>query len=460
MPHVHLRSQRDHPHRATDRQSAHEKGCGRVGRRRFVEGQGGNQHRLSEMLPSARKLFPDANPLSRRTDDHVLPLPEVRSSMEGKLKPRLTKLKLTQMSHLRMLLFVLLAACMFMMLACSATAFEVVPNNTFHYFSRAHALTRAASSSTKSSSTTEPPFIFVVFLCIWKRPLLTHFVVDHFVHLAHSAARDHIRIDLFLVGSDEAETSSLAMSARAEVTIPATSPYFTRIAYVIHPNRPVGAKHQLGLESLRAHYLSRTGPGVKLPDAVAVFGSDDVVTGSFFTHARNALAGGGMTHVFGLRDVWFYQLQSRQLIYTAGYTSSRTPLANTVGCGRVLSWALLDAIRWRVWDKQRDRGLDQSAVRHVMNRFAFVPEVSIDVEGRPLGILAVDVKTDAFAKQGTNVWHFDSIVKAAADGKGRLQRYMNESADETFRKAFGTRFWERLDLLRSRMMRAEEETSL
>lgn len=290
-------------------------------------------------------------------------------------------------------------------------------------------------------------FTIVVYICVWKRPLLTQFVLNHFKSLSEQLRPSGTLVELFVVGSDNS-TKQLADSVSAP--------------FAIHDNHPVGRKHHLGLLSLRDHYEQQVRSGVRahVPDAVTVFGSDDVVTAAYFTAVRDALkprwCHAVRAHVFALRDVWFHDLRSRRLVYTTGYRSGETPLARSVGCGRSFSWALLAAVRWQLWDVRREHGLDQSAVRNVMRRAAFVSEVSRAVIGRDQQVAAVDIKTDGFAKTGSNLWAFDTIV-AAGDGAGRLARFTEEKADTSLGHMFGADFVQRLEQLRRDMMRVEQE---
>lgn len=366
-----------------------------------MERSRGYKYRLSEMLSSTSEFLPDANTICRRTYDNILSMSKVWLSMERKL------------TFSFLLICILLCSCV-------------------------HAQQH-------------DDFKIVVFICVWKRPLLSKFIIDHFVYISKQVRQDGIIVDLFIVGSDSNFTHSLISRIPSNVTYS---------SYAIHPNHPVGHKHNQGLLSLRHHYTS-TLPS-NLPDAVTIFGSDDIVTPSFFIHTRNALLSNNSdtvarSHVFGLYDVWFLDLRSKRLVYTAGYKSFSTPLSGTVGCGRVFSWKLLDAIEWHVWDDDIDRGLDQSAVRNIMQRFAFVSEVSIGLLGRPVGVMAVDIKTDGFVNGvGENVWTFESILQGAI-GTGRLKKYSEENLEKILDSGFGEGFTRRLDHLRNDMVLAESE---
>lgn len=289
-----------------------------------------------------------------------------------------------------------------------------------------------------------PPFSVVLFMCVWKRPLLTHFVLSHYSKLKKPLLQYGIDLDIFLTGSDNATTSELARKHGA--------------SFAIHPNSPLGAKHDKGIQSLRSFYSDKveTGDRLQIPNAVAIVGSDDVINAEFFLQVRDLMHGQvPAQHVVGLRDIHFFDLKSRRLVYTSGYRSFKTPISGTLGCGRVLSWPILDALDWHVWDLERERGLDQSAIRNIMRRMPLVGEVSGAIAGRDSGIVAVDIKSDGFAA-GTNIWKFEQVVEAVGRN-GRLHSFVDCDARETLNKAFGSKFMSELKKLRTEMTRNESE---
>lgn len=377
-------------------------------------------NRLSEVLSSKSQLFPDANAFRGRAYDHILSMSKMWPSMERKLGCFYTSVRVAKIYILAWVLIII-----------SSSLFSPV--------------TAYSSQSNTHRDEMIHSFTFVVFICVWRRPLLTRFVLDHFSTIADDLRPSGIRLDLFIVGSEENSTKEFAQRRSA--------------TYAVHPNHPVGRKHQLGLLSLRDHYQRQAAIGneKRLPDAVVIFGSDDIVTVEYFKEARRVMTsdnGVPAVHVFGLRDVWFFDLRTWRLVYTPGYRQYETPLAGTVGCGRAFSWSLLQAIRWQVWDEDRDRGLDQSAVRNIMRRSSFASEVSSNILGRSYGVLAVDIKSDGFTKTGTNVWGFDAIV-SAGNGTGRLESFREVRADITLKKTFGDNFFHRLEALRADMISAE-----
>lgn len=287
------------------------------------------------------------------------------------------------------------------------------------------------------------PFNLVLFMCIWERPLLTNFVLSHYEELREQLVSEKIFLDMFIVGSDNS-TDYVAQKFQA--------------AYAVHPNSPLGMKHDKGLRSLRDHYNAATERGDRLdnPDAVVIVGSDDVINIKFFLQVRDLMHKSvPRQHIVGLRDIFFHDLKSRQLVYTRGYRSFNTPISGTLGCGRVFSWAILDAMDWHLWDVDRERGLDQSAIRNVMIRVPFVGDLSKAVAGREAGIVAVDIKSDGFPA-GSNIWRFDQVV-AAVGKNGRMHDFEDYDTDSTLKRAFGPHFVMKLEALRTSMARLESQ---
>lgn len=364
-----------------------------------------NGSTLPEVLPSESILFPDADEVCGRADDDVLPVCQLRPSVERKLIP----LPIFPFRHT--FATWLVALCVFFSVSLP---------------------TVLARDDSRTS-----PFSIILFMCVWKRPILTDFVLSHYHRMREALMAERISLEIFIAGS---ENSTATLAGRFQA------------GFVILPNSPLGTKHDKGLRSLRDYYMSRG----RLPDAVAIVGSDDVINVDFFLQVRDVMCGPPpRKHFVGLRDIFFYDLKSRRLVYTQGYRSYETPISGTLGCGRVFSWAILDSLDWHVWDEDRERGLDQSAIRNVMKSVPFVAEVSEAIAGREAGIVAVDIKSDAFSA-GANIWRFDQVVSAVGKN-GRLHEFVDYDADATLGHAFETQFLSKLEEMRTEMIRAESD---
>lgn len=305
-------------------------------------------------------------------------------------------------------------------------------------------LLRCAVADAASGTGDTSLFVVVVYMCTWKRPLLTDFVLAHYDKLREPLSREGVQLDIFITGSEGNVTEMQARKYKAQ--------------YAVHPNSPLGAKHDKGIQSLRDFYRSaeKNGQIPRLPDAVTIVGSDDMINAAFFTRIRDQMSGPPpLRHVVGLKDIYFFDLKSRRLVYTRGYRYYETPISGTLGCGRAFSWSMLEMLHWHLWDVDRERGLDQSAIRNVMMRVPLVGEVSMAIDGREAGIMAVDMKSDGFAA-GMNIWRFEQVVEAVGRN-GRLHEFEDYDADATLGAAFETQFLTELEELRSQLAHSESE---
>lgn len=267
-------------------------------------------------------------------------------------------------------------------------------------------------------------FKIVIYTCLWQRPLLTEFVLDHYVSLKPMLFQTHdIHLDVFTVGSEGEKSAAIAAKFNA--------------SYVEHQNQPLGAKHNFGLSVLRK----------KIPDvdAVVIIGSDDILNHQYFVTVKDLMTRKSQPmHMVGLKDLFFYDLGTKELVYTRGYRSVTTEVAATIGLGRALSKNLLDCIDWFLWDPERNHGLDQSTVRRLLRNVIGVDYVSTAVLGKENGIVAIDIKTDSVG--GTNIWAFDKVLKAVGKG-GRLYEFEHFQSDGALSEFLGKAFVRKVNLL-------------
>lgn len=292
------------------------------------------------------------------------------------------------------------------------------------------------------------PFHAVLFTCVYGRETLTEYVLRYYAGVREALLENHgMVLDMFVTGSDNQTTPILARRHGA--------------AFADHPNSPLGAKHNLGLASMRDHYIRCDEGPCFHPDVVIIVGSDDILNEAFFVHVRNAFRRRPMSqplHAVGLRDLYVMDLASQRLAYTRGYRTYTSPLDATIGCGRVYTWELLAQMSWKLWDDDRERSLDQSSVRRVAALLG--PEVStacVALSGRKHGLAAVDIKTSGF-QTGTNIWSFDDLISAVGK-KGRLYPFKhidepNRALDEHFGTDFTTEW---IQKLRAAMVRLDTE---
>lgn len=355
-------------------------------------------------------LLPDADEKRRRAHVHLLSLRKLQVSVERKLERDVQRLSYEipgMLLRTAIFLFIVASIC------TRSLAVDGVSAMGGGTISKLSELPTAAK---------DQRFHFVVFTCIYGRPDLTDFVLSHYASIRRGLAeQQQIDLDIFLTGSSAEETEAHAKKVGA--------------AFAIFPNSPLGAKHNAGLAAMRQMYAG----SARTPDAVVVIGSDDLLNAGYFVMTRSRLLDAPHLEVLGVRDLYLYDLATGRLVYTKGYRRFATPLAGTIGCGRVFKWALLERMEWVLWDGERDRSLDQSTVRRVSAALGDeVSELSEAVMGNEAGAVALDVKTGGMPG-GRNIWSFNDIISAVGP-KGTLHRFRDVDPTPFFDAVFALGF--------------------
>ena len=143
------------------------------------------------------------------------------------------------------------------------------------------------------------------------------------------------------------------------------------------PNRPLGAKWNVGTDALRE----------RTPDGVMTLGSDDFVTGGHVEACCEAMERG--FDMAGAAECYIYDTLTHRLVRIEGNPQH--------GAGRMYSREVLEAVNWKPWEGSRDRGLDGSAFSSVSAAL-----------GRPIrqqmvNGFVLDVKTTS------NIWSLDDL---------------------------------------------------
>jgi hypothetical protein len=161
--------------------------------------------------------------------------------------------------------------------------------------------------------------------------------------------------------------------------------------YVEYPNSPLSYKWNAGVKAAEKYN----------PDALVIFGSDDLISSEMLQVYADKLKGG--LHFFGVRDMYFFDPITSRLGYWGGYehTSMKERAGEPIGCGRCFSRSVLDSMEWNLWPPQPklDSLLDRLSLNYVKVK-GFRP-VSWNLN--EIGARAVDIKI------GTNITPFDAI---------------------------------------------------
>mmetsp|Transcript_6124 Transcript_6124/g.11980 ORF Transcript_6124/g.11980 Transcript_6124/m.11980 type:complete len:172 (+) Transcript_6124:635-1150(+) len=84
-------------------------------------------------------------------------------------------------------------------------------------------------------------FHVVIFTCLWKRPVLSDFVLGYYARLSDQLWREEgLRLSMFIVGSEGEKSRELATRHGA--------------GYLEYRNEPLGEKHNAGLLGVRDKY--------------------------------------------------------------------------------------------------------------------------------------------------------------------------------------------------------------
>lgn len=213
---------------------------------------------------------------------------------------------------------------------------------------------------------------------VWRRPALTEIVFAHYAQMTHDV-KDEVRMSLVAVGSE-----GFASKRRADRY---------GWGYVEYPNYPLGAKWNAGLPALRDL-------GV---DAVLIVGSDDLLNAAAVLRYGRALRDG--VRYVGLQDLYFYDQPTDRTIHWPGYDDERA--GESAGLGRCIHRSYIEAVAWKLWDDEKEHGLDGS-MREILSPILDDPARAAErVAWRcgEHGIMAVDVKTR------TNMWQFNLFAE-------------------------------------------------
>jgi hypothetical protein len=175
-------------------------------------------------------------------------------------------------------------------------------------------------------------------------------IATHQRHAALNIVLAHLPADwqVVVVVTDEADAQ--AMEPRDGLHV------------VRHPNEPLGAKWQHGVEKART--LN--------PDLLVITGSDDVLLTS--TPGLASL----MTDcdMLGLRG--FYAYNGRQ----HWFFSYKSHVPMPIGGGRVYTRAILDRMRWRLFDTEKNKHLDEYGYANVVRHGGAVKQLLDDAAFR------------------------------------------------------------------------------
>ena len=141
-----------------------------------------------------------------------------------------------------------------------------------------------------------------------------------------------------------------------------------KVWHITHPNRPVTEKFNKALEYMRGQNV----------DYCMITGSDDNLSTGFYNKTLQ-FANQGIDYI-GTTSLYFY----------AGDGQYRGRLVkleskHTLGIGKTVSKRVLDQCDWRLWDVERNWGMDAIATRTIIKYCkskALVDDMIVDVKSK------------------------------------------------------------------------------
>ncbi len=209
---------------------------------------------------------------------------------------------------------------------------------------------------------------------LWRRPILTDAIL---AQLETVAALKGIDLEVVCVGSEGAASHALAERHGFH--------------YVEHPNQPLGAKHNAGLNFLRDKDFTH----------LMVIGSDDLINNKALIQLTAEVKARPQLDLVGFRDMYVLSCLSSRAMYWGGYSNSST---RTIGAGRLVRRKVVEELGWQLWKPSATRNLDSSMMRNLKNKRKKTTVSALNL-GR--GSMLCDVKS------AENIWSFTDMGATA-----------------------------------------------
>lgn len=133
------------------------------------------------------------------------------------------------------------------------------------------------------------------------------------------------------------------------VSLQAELEYYKKypITVVLKENRPLGAKWQYGVHA--AHKLT--------PNPLVILGSDDILHPDYFKRLKELM----FKYEFVGLTSWFTYDYREGRLFKCEYTNRNENFP--IGSGKAFSYDLLSNMRWKLFDSNADRRLDDMSFR-------------------------------------------------------------------------------------------------
>lgn len=262
---------------------------------------------------------------------------------------------------------------------------------------------------------------FVILTCVWQREGVTNIFLSYFSKLRKALAPNVI-IDLVAVGSEGDQSKRLVENYGFE--------------YLEYPNKPVSKKWEHGINSVKSLEF----------DGLIIMGSDDLIDGRAIRRYIKALDDGFL--FFGFQDVYFYEADTKELIYWPGYSHKSNPMPHrtleSIGLGRMLSRELLELLNFSIWGSlEANSSLDGFMHKRLIDDLKILPlkyennkNNTIFVNGFNVGlycdtmkrlkIMGVDIKSDENITPVKKIKLLNGIDIVSGDQRDYFEKKMIE----------------------------------
>lgn len=217
----------------------------------------------------------------------------------------------------------------------------------------------------------------LIYLALWKRPQITELCFKGINRL-----RLHPDFDIQV----------LAVASEQEM-IPLCEKYGVHV--VTHTNLPLGLKKNFGLQAAKSFDF----------EYILEIGSDTIVLNELLDRYKQEFI--GFQDFFGIGDCAFIDSESIACRRVSG--------ASTYGGGRMISRRALEAVDWKLWPDDINKGLDNKSIFRLASAGFFYQQL------RPVGIpMVFDVKSE------TNIWPFNHLLGVDYDVNRLLERLSDD----------------------------------
>jgi len=228
-----------------------------------------------------------------------------------------------------------------------------------------------------------------IITCLWRRPSITALCLTNWSNL-------NPKPEIAAMGSEGDECEKLA----AEYSL----------QYARTENKPLGKKWNKALQLARegseaTHYL--------------IMGSDDLISQKMWEFFCNFEG-----DFVGLKDYYFYDMESRRLLFWHGYAEGHHRKGHPIGAGKLISRMALEAIGWEGFDNNATQALDFQIDKRLIAK-GFIPQL---VTMEETGGISVDLKTKFnmhrfHPYRNSNMLNFTEIQKKAPELMEIINRY-------------------------------------